>query len=93
MEEKVTFDTTYLLIQSLLYPPQTVFVGGGVYCFHVVRPSIRPSVTFCFLNILRVMDGISSNLGYLFKYAGPILTIKMYGLGAISMRVISLCNS
>ena len=21
-----------------------------VYCFHVVRPSVRPSVTFCFLN-------------------------------------------
>ena len=24
-----------------------------VYCFHVVRPCVRPSVTLCFLNILK----------------------------------------
>ena len=36
---------------------------------------------------------ISSNLAYLFISTGPILIIKMCGLGAISMRVISLCNS
>ena len=39
-----------------LYPPAN-FVCGGVYCFHVVRPCVRPSVcpsvTFCFLNILK----------------------------------------
>ena len=39
--------TLYQLFQSLLYPPQTVFVGGILFsrC-----PSVRPSVTFCFLN-------------------------------------------
>ena len=47
-------------------------------CFHVVRPS----VTFF---SLRVINGISSNLAYLFISTGPILIIKMYGLGAISM--------
>ena len=49
----------------LLYPQQTLFVG--VYCFHVVRayvrpcvhPSVRPSVTLCFLNKItgRVIAG------------------------------------
>ena len=49
----------------LLYPPQTLFVVGiytppppklclwWVYCFHVVRLSVCPSVTFCFLDILK----------------------------------------
>ena len=40
-----------------LYPPQTVFVGGyTVFTLSVrpdVRASIRPSVTFCFLNKLK----------------------------------------
>ena len=26
-----------------LYPPQTVFGVGGIYCFNVVLPSVRPS--------------------------------------------------
>ena len=35
---------------KLLYPPQTLFVGGILFsrC-----PSVRPSVTLCFLNILK----------------------------------------
>ena len=42
----------------LLYPPQTLFVGGILFsrCLSV-RPSVcacvRPSVTLCFLNILK----------------------------------------
>ena len=78
---------------NLIIPPQTVFVGGYAVFMLSVRPSIRPSVTFCFLNIFRVIDGISSNLPYLFISTGQILIIKKYGLGAISMRIISLCNS
>ena len=33
--------------EVLLYLPQTMFVG--VYCFHIVHPSFRPSMTFWFL--------------------------------------------
>ena len=49
------------------------FVCGGVYCFHVVCPSVRqnvrhsvrpsvcPSLTLCFFsNILKISDGYSS---------------------------------
>ena len=32
-----------LYSRAYLYPPQTLF-GGGVYCFDVVLPSVRPSV-------------------------------------------------
>ena len=38
-------------VEALLYPPQNVFVDGYTV-FTSVRPSIRPSVTFCFLNNL-----------------------------------------
>ena len=55
-----------------------------------VHPSVRP-YRFVSLISLRVINGISSNLAYLFISKGPILIIKMYG--AIFMRVISLCNS
>ena len=35
----------------LLYPPQTLFVGGILFSrCPSVRPSVRPSVTLCFLN-------------------------------------------
>ena len=38
-------------------PPPRKFCFWWVYCFHVVRPCVRPSVrasvTFCFLNILK----------------------------------------
>ena len=45
----------------LLYPPQTMFVGGYTVFTLSVRPSVRPSErtnesvseTFCFLNILK----------------------------------------
>ena len=43
---------------ALLYPPQTLFVGGILFsrCPSVrpcVRACVRPSVTFCFLNNLK----------------------------------------
>ena len=69
-------------------PSQTVFVGG----YTVFTLSVRPE-RFVSLISLRVIDGISSNLAYLFIFTVPIFIMKMYGLGAISMRVISLCNS
>ena len=84
---------------KLLNVPQTVFVGGyTVFTLSVnpglyVRPSVHPSQHFVSLISLRVIDGISSNLAYLFISTGPILIIKMYGLGAIPLRVIPLCNS
>ena len=71
-----------------------MFVGGYTVFTLSVRPSIRPFVrNVVSLISLRVIDGVSSNLAYLFMSTGPILIIKLYGLGAISMRVISLCNS
>ena len=51
---------------------------GGVYCFHVVRPSVHP-LRFVFLITLRVMDGISSNLAYTFISTGQILIMKNKG--------------
>ena len=43
--------TKHFIFENLyLYPPQTVFVGGYTVFTLSVRPSIRPSVTFCFLN-------------------------------------------
>ena len=36
----------------MVIPPANC-VCGRVYCFHVVSPSDRASVTFCFLNILK----------------------------------------
>ena len=41
-----------LFVVFFIIPPAN-FVCGGVYCFHVVRPCVRPSVTFCFLNNLK----------------------------------------
>ena len=47
-------------IEIYLYPPQTLFVVGILFsrcpCVRVcacVRVCVRPSVTFCFLNILK----------------------------------------
>ena len=80
---------------TIIIPPANC-VCGRVYCFHVVRPSVCPSVRplrFVFLITLRVMNGISSNLAYTFISTGQILILKKLGLRAISMRVISLCNS
>ena len=36
----------------LLYPPQTLFVVGYTVFTLSVRPCVRPSITFCFLNNL-----------------------------------------
>ena len=45
---------------TIVIPPAN-FLCGGVYCFHVVRPSVCPSVTLCFFpNILKRSDGYSS---------------------------------
>ena len=38
---------------SSLYPLQTVFVWGGLYCFHIVRTSVRSPPTFWFFSILK----------------------------------------
>ena len=53
LQNNVTLESERYTVE-FLYPLQTMFVGrgGGVYCFHVVRPSfrpcVRPSVTFWF---------------------------------------------
>ena len=62
---------------GVIIPPAN-WVCGWVYCFHVVRPSVRP-LRFVFLITLRVMDGISSNLAYTFISTGQILIIKNKG--------------
>ena len=59
LEERInTYKTKYpflpvsMYISSLVYiniPPANC-VCGRVYCFHIVRPTDRVSVTFCFLN-------------------------------------------
>ena len=83
-------DTERLLASIFIPPPppQTVFVSG-----YTVFTSGLSSVTFCFLNIFK-----SHGLDFI----KPCILIhiyrantynEMYGLGAISMRVISLCNS
>ena len=36
-----------------LYPPQTLFVVGYTVFTLSVRPCVRPSITLCFLNILK----------------------------------------
>ena len=41
------------LFLGYLYPPQTVFVGGYTAFTLSVHPSVRSSVTFCFLNIFK----------------------------------------
>ena len=51
------FGIFHFLLRSAIFIPQANCVCGRVYCFHVVRKSVRPtdcvSVTFCFLNILK----------------------------------------
>ena len=51
----------FFKVSNFNYTPRQNEVLRGVYCFHVVRPSVRvsvrasvrPSVTFCFFNILK----------------------------------------
>ena len=47
--EKADLSLTFFF----LYPPQTLFVVGILFSRPSVRASVRPSVTFCFLNILK----------------------------------------
>ena len=48
--EKIIFDK-----MTALYSPQTLFVMGILFiCCPCVRPSVRPSIMFCYLlNILK----------------------------------------
>ena len=64
-----------------------------VYYFHVVRQSVRLSVTFCFLNILKSHCWNFINLCKHFIFARKILLTEKEGLEANSFRVISLCCS
>ena len=45
-------DHMFSMYFVIIIPPANC-VCGRVYCFHVVRPSVCGSVTFCFLNILK----------------------------------------
>ena len=50
------------MLKEHFYTPAN-FVCGGYTVFTLsVRPSVRPSVTLCFLNILKSHAGFSSNL-------------------------------
>ena len=44
----ICMDVWYFHYHYTPPPPKTMFVGGGgdVYCFHVVRPSIRDVLDF-----------------------------------------------
>ena len=64
------------------YTLQTLFVVGILFsrclCVHAcvrlcVHPSVCPSVTFCFLNILKSHCWISSNFANMFIYARQII--------------------
>ena len=85
-----------LKIENVFIPPAN-FVRGGVYCFHIVRAcvrtSVRPSVTFCFLNILK---------SHCWIFIKPCKHVHIYKTNTLnkkvraranSIRVISLCSS
>ena len=61
----------FLEKEFIIIPPAN-FVCGGVYCFHVVRACVRPSVRNVFLT-WRVIAGFSSNIANMFIYARQIL--------------------
>ena len=47
-----SFRSVWCTFSFLLYPsPPTHKLCGGVYCFHVVHPSVCPSLTLCFFLI------------------------------------------
>ena len=62
-------------ILVIIIPPANC-VCGRVYCFHVVRPSVRPcvrpTVTFCLLNILK-SNGSGQIIIITSKDEGPFL--------------------
>ena len=81
---------TYIKIgKNYKHPPPPLQTLWWVYCFQVVRPS----VTFCFLNILK------SNCWIFIKPCKHIHICKTNTLnkkvreGANSIRVISICSS
>ena len=80
------------IIISFCYTPCYNEVKRGVYCLHVVRPSV-PSVTLCFLNILKPLSRNFMKPCTHIHIDGANIMIKHKGLGASSVRVISLCNS
>ena len=81
------------LICGLVIPPTTNKGLRWVYCFHVVHPSVCPSVKFCFLNILKSHCWIFIKPCKNFHICKTNTLDKMYGIGAYSIRVISLCSS
>ena len=89
-------------ILSLKLSRKSYFLCGGVYCFHVVHPPIRPSVrpsacssavTLFFSIILKMQWWIFIN----FCRHIDINKVHPYkekkGLGANSLRVIALCKT
>ena len=68
-------------------PPPRKLCLLRVYCFHFERPCVRPSVTFCFLNILK---------SHCWNFIKPCKHIHIYKTKTFlkkSVRVISLCSS
>ena len=85
----------YLAITSIkqksihiIIPPAN-FLCGGVYCFHVVRPSVT---LWFFPNILKTQWWIFINFRKHFDINKVHLHKKKEGLGANSLRVIALCK-
>ena len=81
-----TFDPKVVLGH---YTPRNNKVIRGVYCFHAVRPS----VTLCFLNILKPLGRNFIKPCTHIHIDGANIMIKHKGLGVSSVRVIALCNS
>ena len=81
---------------TIVIPTQTMFVG--LYCFHVVRPSVRPfvrpSVTFCFFpNILKRHRWKFIKLCRHIDIDKMHVYNKRLRVGANSVGVIALCSS
>ena len=77
-----------------LYPTLKRSFKGGILFSRCpsVRPSV-PSVTLCFLNTLKPLSRNFMKPCTHIHIDGANIMIKHKGLGASSVRVISLCNS